>query len=454
MHAKQVNNSVFSPQRTQVVDARVGPGIKSMTKFKKRKEEQQGGSPQSTTDGATIIVPSTKQSSNAVSERFEKIFKKTKKKKGIMTRQKIRIANSPGSSDGNSSPSSSLSNHSDNDDIMDSLDKNDFEHRELSPFNTAMELEDFTDVQPQVQQSTRRYHRKANRPLKNRNALKAIPFVFDQEFWVLIKTCCGYAYENQTIGALIIDENDVLTPCPKHSPQAQIKMEEPLSLTNNSRTYLKDNANTNGTYQPTNSYISMAATANLPSKKLHLLKSQGLLNPPNNSEPIISRNSQPHDNSTITCNKMISNDVSNETNGSRAYNYSHKIKSDSGRIVKQSLDRNTAPKPKVNDVKNLIKFCTDKSANGKKNSSNGKAGSMVGNGSAAGNGTANDGKQKLAGAKENKIIEAIVGNKFNDNSSDSGYEETLHDTAQVSIENLISLNKCIQCLTWDVIKKI
>ena len=77
-----------------MVDARVGPGLKSMTKFKKRKEEQLlrqqngmaldgsdniGFSNNAANGGANIpCIP--KPSSSSVSERFGKIFKKTKKK--------------------------------------------------------------------------------------------------------------------------------------------------------------------------------------------------------------------------------------------------------------------------------------------------------------------------------------------------------------------------------------
>ena len=57
----------------QVVDARVGPGLKSMTKFKKRKEEQnnQGG------DAVKSTI--SKASTSSVPEKFCKIFKKAKK---------------------------------------------------------------------------------------------------------------------------------------------------------------------------------------------------------------------------------------------------------------------------------------------------------------------------------------------------------------------------------------
>lgn len=79
-----------------VVDARVGPGLKSMTKFKKRKEEMkknnknggtdavaqngQGSSTLKTANGGVVNGASQPaKSSTTVSERFGKIFKKKKK---------------------------------------------------------------------------------------------------------------------------------------------------------------------------------------------------------------------------------------------------------------------------------------------------------------------------------------------------------------------------------------
>lgn len=56
-----------------MVDARVGPGLKSMTKFKKRKEES---AQQQSSGGVGLKL-------SAIPERFSKIFKKNKKKKFI-----------------------------------------------------------------------------------------------------------------------------------------------------------------------------------------------------------------------------------------------------------------------------------------------------------------------------------------------------------------------------------
>lgn len=66
----------------------MGPGLKSMTKFKKRKEEQlqlKNNNKISTATGSKVVNAASQNSKslNLVSERFSKIFKKTKKKKPL-----------------------------------------------------------------------------------------------------------------------------------------------------------------------------------------------------------------------------------------------------------------------------------------------------------------------------------------------------------------------------------
>lgn len=65
-------------------------------------------------------------------------------------------------------------------------------------------------------------------------------------------------------------------------------------------------------------------------------------------------------------------------------------------------------------VKNLVKLCTDKNASTNK----------LPNTSAQTN--------ACDGSNENKDATAATTNKYSDNSSDSGYDETLHDTAQLN----------------------
>lgn len=74
-----------------VVDARTGPGLKSMTKFKKRKEKQEAG-----------IKPQT----SSVTERFSKLFMKTKKKEKSYKKETSSIGGSSDDSPPSPSPSS------------------------------------------------------------------------------------------------------------------------------------------------------------------------------------------------------------------------------------------------------------------------------------------------------------------------------------------------------------
>lgn len=413
-----------------------------MTKFKKRKEEQLQQQ-----SGASTSAQSNGNSSKAtssVSERFGKIFKKTKKKKVLSsTRQKLTVENSPASSDENSSPSSPMSNTSDNDDLLPSLASNGANDYEITDALNNFNGNNGFDCENKFakNQSARRYHRKAYRPLKNRNTVT--PFTVDQEFWVQIKTCCGYAYENQTIGALLIDTNETRQICQKHSHQTVTKMIAGKDDMYSSRSHANGIGssviipNTHD-FQQVTAYnpsplplpLPMSKPTSLPSKKHHLLKSQGLLNQmashdilpsqPTDLSLSSSASAIAHAQPTAIDLSMDSSSSSSKINikagNSRASNYLHKIK-DSGKIVKQSLDRMNPSKIKVNEVKNLIKYCTDKSSNNKKFAARNVALSAMGT-----PGVSN----------ENKVIEAIAGNKFSDNSSDSGYEETLHDTAQVN----------------------
>lgn len=65
----------------QVVDARIGPGIKSMTKFKKRKEEQMLLQNESTEFAGQANSNAQNIRNNTMSERFGKIFKKIQRKR-------------------------------------------------------------------------------------------------------------------------------------------------------------------------------------------------------------------------------------------------------------------------------------------------------------------------------------------------------------------------------------
>ncbi|KAJ6639681.1 SIN3-HDAC complex-associated factor, partial [Pseudolycoriella hygida] len=175
-----------------VVDARVGPGLKSMTKFKKRKEEQMLQQ-QNGNGKAPVSVPSQNvKPSSSVSERFGKIFKKTKKKKILETENRDV---SP-SSDENSSPSSPSSIPTDSE-------------------NVSMDLDDDLDNDNNRTNDRRykKYQRKGYRPMKNRRHIVAS--IIDEECWMKVKTCCGFVYENKLFPAVLLDI-DSISMCPLH----------------------------------------------------------------------------------------------------------------------------------------------------------------------------------------------------------------------------------------------
>lgn len=414
-----------------------------MTKFKKRKEEQllqqqndsNGNAKefagQSKTNAQNIQTSS--MCGNGVAERFGKIFKKTKKKK--MTPIKApKLPN--GSSDENSEPSSPVSTNSDAADIDNNsrlIVSNDTRTGKL-----FTECFDSTLID-QRKNIIRRLQRKSYRPLKNRNrSVNQSLYLIDNEFWVQVKTCCGFVYENQTIGALLIDTNTLTsTRCAKHDQTNQnasiVKQENDIAMS---------------TYKP----ITLS-TASLPLKKQHtlgkriiesnLLDAVPIIKSESTYTQIIDTNIQSNaiDYSKVQppplTNKLQTKISKSIDSNVRSQNYLHKLKSDSGKIMKNSIERLAPSKMKVTDlnvVKNLVKFCTDKSAVGKRFNSNATTTIKCNTNSIIIN-PLTETTSAIHNENENnsnKIIEALATNKFSDNSSDSGYEETLHDTAQLN----------------------
>lgn len=442
-----------------------------MTKFKKRKEEQlmqqQNGDqteyyPDNLKKSSSSTTNGSSNSGNGVTERFGKIFKKTKKKKAMekFTKQKITTEQIAGSSDENSSPSSPSSNNSDVTEDVQMTDNN-LSESKITARSTAEEIfnslkcyegtfydtDRYTNDDEIKTASKRRITRKSNRPLKNRNPVNLdCGYLIDSEFWVQVKVCCGKVYENRKIGALLVDITELSqSNCSIHKrtePKIeQIRPQEPSTVIVSPGTITAPVMKT----VPLKKYqhfskrnpgafdFSYDSTANI--------KTDIAL--PITNTPVISTASIPITNEQTSAidystniikpqngnikNKQKASADSTSTS-SRAYNYLHKIKADSGRIVKNSLDRITPSKLKtdLNAVKNLVRLCTDKSIVNKKLSASNKN---------AGNAKITDKNEAVHNENENnsnKMIEALAGNKFSDNSSDSGYEETLHDTAQVN----------------------
>lgn len=185
-----------------VVDARTGPGLKSMTKFKKRKEEQEAG-----------VV---KIASASVTERFSKLFKKTKKKEKSYKKETSSIG---GSSD-DSPPSPTESVHSD--DYDESIFGKKF-------FNYATRA----NQKRQKVVVKQRRRRKNPCPTKNlrwpANHFNLCADVVDDEQWRQRVTCCGIVYECAELQAIIVDASS-FKPCLQH--QAASKEQHPIELPN------------------------------------------------------------------------------------------------------------------------------------------------------------------------------------------------------------------------------
>lgn len=182
-----------------VVDARTGPGLKSMTKFKKRKEEQEAG---------------IKVVANSVTERFSKLFKKSKKKDKNYKKETSSLG---GSSD-DSPPSPTESNHSDE------YDETIFGKKF---FNYATRSH---QKKQQVIVKQRR-RRKNPRPTKNlrwpANHFNLFEDVVNDELWQQRETCCGIVYECAELQAIIVDAS-TFKPCLQHqSPVKENQVELP-----------------------------------------------------------------------------------------------------------------------------------------------------------------------------------------------------------------------------------
>lgn len=366
----------------QVVDARIGPGIKSMTKFKKRKEEQLQSqncstefAGQSSTNALNI------RNNNSMAERFGKIFKKKKQTTTITTRSRDENIHP-------ASPSSSSSDNDDNrmsDDALDRLDNLECDE-EMGQIDDDMG-------------GSRRAQRKQKNPIKNRsNKIVTATHVLDSDMWKQRKTCCGTLYENKKLGAILLETNEYsMASCSVHAKKlpliASTKQDELMKL-------------------PT-------AIKSLPPKKQHFLRQCIIETAPPAIAPMPAEQSAPIDYSKP-----------NAADSARILNHSlHKIRNDASKVAKKAPKKKLA---ELNAAKNLIKLCT----------SNAAPNAVLPNGSE------NKYREQIATNEhnENKNITNTVcaatdsttaatpkvATKYSDNSSDSGYDETLHDATQLN----------------------
>lgn len=367
-----------------------------MTKFKKRKEEQmlmQNGSTEFA--GQANSNAQNIRNNNTMSERFGKIFKKIQKKKTIITR----------SCDENSQPTSPSS--SDNDDTRMSDDA--LDRLECDEDMSSMKDDDIVMM--------RRTQRKQMRPMKNRNqSLNNAAHIIDSDFWKQRKSCCGFFYESSKFAAILVE----MTQYSADSCAVHAKQSIPLVVCEKKDETIK----------------LPSAIKSLPLKKQHFLRQciiekapMELVEPMEQSAPIdYSKATTQQTNSiaNVMANQMTTVPDTTTTQDARVSSNLHKIKADSGKVIKK------APKKKFSDlssVKNLVKLCTSSKI---VNATNAEC--------AAPNGRENQQTDQNKANEHNENgtaintakTEPIAVSKYSDNSSDSGYDETLHDTTQLN----------------------
>lgn len=386
-----------------VVDARVGPGLKSMTKFKKRKDDVKDNIKETIkANGTTAIQTKPEKSSiSCVPERFCKIFKKTKKKQNevevVATTMKLKKQKKDmdsSGSDGESSPNSPMSSLSDGDSSNGVPD---------------------TDTQ----KISTKYKRKNYHPFKNKRKIEEIQ-LFDTQTWKKKMTCCGLIYENPIISAVIIDIS-LHEPCGEHLRKKITRrnvnvgeLEHELNgscdtddllikLTDEQIQENIENASHTG-FNKISKMSDLFNTNTTAFKKHHLYSKRGNLT---SNNVLIPTNGSNHPESTsktemikstgngtsVVVQAMPRMDTEEEIPGKDNSNL-HKI--NGGKVAKNTNgDKIPAIKFKSMDfsVKNLVKLCTEKSIRP---------------------------SPEMGIGMENGMK---TGKFMSDNSSDSGYEE-------------------------------
>lgn len=312
---------------------------------------------------AATVATQNLKSLSSVSERFGKIFKKTKKKKLLETEKRDA---SP-SSDEHSAPSSPSSIPTDSENVYMPYDMDDELENESNRLNDRR---------------YKKYQRKSYRPLKNRGHIKAS--IVDEQFWLKVKTCCGIVYENKLIGAVLVESTSV---CPLHK-RVSNSTNEMSKITNG-------NSHQNAQVDAFNSQVQEMYANNAALKSCSVVDSS--TNSIRGAKFEAMHQIDVVDTTSIKNNYKLSKLAQSSSEmSSKSFNYLHKIKADSGKITKLPTKLKSSD---LNIVKNLVKFCHEKSA--KVTPLNDKLG---------------------AGANNEKLNE-VLGTKMNENSSDSGYDE-------------------------------
>uniref|UniRef100_W8B4U7 Protein FAM60A n=2 Tax=Ceratitis capitata TaxID=7213 RepID=W8B4U7_CERCA len=230
-----------------VVDARAGPGTKSITKHKKIRDDSENMSSSSATTGPN--VRRTQNSKSLITEKFSKIFKKNKKSKiitssGVEKKSGGVCKRSPASWDEqNMLASTHDSMESDYEDA--SGEGND--KRNINNNSTSVQFQ--TQTRASAYRASRKgtdsgnsshlvfrksplktgsKRRKCMPPMRNRAALKMnndkVQF-FDLTEWQERKTCCGIMYVCPSLADTILLDSGKFQVCSEHKRAKNLQTE-------------------------------------------------------------------------------------------------------------------------------------------------------------------------------------------------------------------------------------
>ncbi|EDW82098.2 uncharacterized protein Dwil_GK25625 [Drosophila willistoni] len=198
-----------------VVDARAGPGMKSLAKQKKRENESGGGDAGS--------------SSSFIPEKFAKIFKKNRKGKitttsagngGVAAAAGLSSIN-PSSPNGCISPNSELQAASDSNESYEDEEQQQQQSGATSVVGGPYQTRKRTAAAAALAKlggSKRR--RQLLPPKKHRRAIDNVPFFEDGDL-IRLEICCGIIFQSLALGnSCYIIDPDLYTPCEKHLRKA------------------------------------------------------------------------------------------------------------------------------------------------------------------------------------------------------------------------------------------
>ncbi|KAH8327522.1 hypothetical protein KR067_008867 [Drosophila pandora] len=214
-----------------VVDARAGPGTKSLAKQKKRSDNADA-------EGRGMAG----SSSSFLPEKFAKIFKKNRKGKnppaGVETSSTAvtsSISQRPSSTSPTSEHHPSDSNESYDDDVLMSggvQGTAPYQTRKRTAANAALATasdEPKVIKRPKLTGSKRR---RQLAPQKNRRAVDNVPF-FEESDLVRLEVCCGVVFQSLSLGsACYIIDPELYQPCEKHQRLRQQQLQLQLQHQN------------------------------------------------------------------------------------------------------------------------------------------------------------------------------------------------------------------------------